>query len=416
MLSKISNITILILLIMFPLQGQKKLTLDQCVLLALKNNPLIQSFIHQHRSYLARINQAKAIPQPEISLDYDLQPELFNFKDSGESYIGINQLIEFPGRRMLRGKVAKKDAEAFLCEFESVKCELIFQVKKAFFQLLSVFKNREYVGENFKLAGDFMTKANEKYLSGDVAKIEVLRAKVEAAKAENELKVAQNQIKLAKASLNFYLARDKFQAIEIKGDLKRKFLNLDLSYLIKKALAFRPEIKKVKVLLEKEKLNKKQSTLGFLPDFSLGLARHRIFGEENTWDINLSFEIPVFFWQKQKGEIAEASSNIESLKSELSYVELNVTLEVENAHQNAISCQNQITLFEEEILKEAEEVYRMSMISYREGKVGSLELMDARRTLIELKKAYAETLLNYQLALVELEKFVGTALEGEKND
>ena len=92
-------------------------------------------------------------------------------------------------------------------------------------------------------------------------------------------------------------------------------------------------------------------------------------------------------------------------------MELSVSLEVENAFHNAISFQDQIEFFEKEVLKEADEVYRMSMISYKEGKIGSIELITSRKTLIELKQSYAETLLNYQLALAELEKFVGGYFE-----
>ena len=100
----------------------------------------------------------------------------------------------------------------------------------------------------------------------------------------------------------------------------------------------------------------------------------------------------------------------------LKYLELSVALEVENAYYNAISLQNQIQLFEKEVLDEAEQVYQMSMISYQEGKIGSIELIESRRSLAELKQAYAETLFNYQLALAELEKSLGTSIKEIKND
>jgi cobalt-zinc-cadmium efflux system outer membrane protein len=127
--------------------------------------------------------------------------------------------------------------------------------------------------------------------------------------------------------------------------------------------------------------------------------------------------LPLFFWQKQRGEVAEAKANIEAVKSELEYLRLNISLEVENAFLDAVSFRNQIDLFEEEVLTEAEQVYEMSMISYKEGKTGSIELIESRRTLIELRGLYAEALFNYCLSLAELEKFVGTKIyDGGKND
>jgi outer membrane protein TolC len=396
-----------------PAWGQEALplTLDQCISIALKKNPLIQSYNHQYRASQARTSQAYAFPQPAISLDYDLQPKAFNFKDSDEQYIGISQLIEFPGRRLLRGKIAKKESNEFLCDVELARLDLVFQVKNAFYQLLQEQENAKYAKENLTHAADFLNKAKEKYESGDVSKLEVLRARVEAARAKNQEKVAVNKIKLAKSRLNFVLARDKYTPINIRGILKKSPLHLDLNQLVNRALQHRPEIKKAKLALERERLNRTQAYLGYLPDLSLGVSKHRVTGEPSTWDVSMEFQVPLFFWQTRKGEVAEANANILSQKQETRYMELSVSLEVENAFHNAISFQDQIEFFETEVLKEAEEVYRMSMISYKEGKIGSIELIQSRKTLIELKQSYAETLFNYQLALAELEKYVGGPFE-----
>ncbi len=409
-------IVILTFLLVQPTQGQdtEPLTLDQCLSIALKKNPMIQSYFHQYKAALARVNQAKAFPQPEISLDYDLQPKLFDLKNSGEQYIGVSQLIEFPGKRSLRGKIAKKESDEFLCEVELAKLEMAYMVKEAFHQLLLEKENGKYAEENLTHAVDFLEKAKEKYDSGDVSKLEVLRARVEAARAENQKKVALNKIKLAKSKLNFVLARDKYQPIEIRGTLKKSLPHLELDQLVTRGLQLRPEIKKAGLALKREKLNRTNAYMSYLPDFSLGAARHRVNGEPSTWDVTLSFQVPLFFWQPKKGEIAEAKANILAQTQELKFMKLSISLEVENAFHNAGSFRDQIEFFEKEVLKEAEEVYNMSMISYKEGKIGSIELIESRKTLIELKKCYAEALLNYQLALAELEKFVGGTIGGEE--
>ena len=89
-------------------QTQKKdnnvLTLEECISITIQQNPLVLSSLQQCMASLARINQAKAFPQPTIDFDSDLQPKFFNFKDSGESYFGLSQSIEFPGKRYIRGK------------------------------------------------------------------------------------------------------------------------------------------------------------------------------------------------------------------------------------------------------------------------------------------------------------------------
>ena len=67
------------------------------------------------------------------------------------------------------------------------------------------------------------------------------------------------------------------------------------------------------------------------------------------------------------------------------------------------------------MLTQAEEVYNMYLFSFQEGEIGGIELIEARRTLLETRKSYADALFNYDAALAALEKSLGSqSLEGEK--
>jgi outer membrane protein TolC len=390
------------------------LTLKQCLSIAMKQNPLILSSWQQYQASLARIKQAKAFSQPALDYDSDLQPKFFNFKDSGESYFGLSQSFEFPGKRQTRGKIASQESNELRADIDLLKLDLVFQVKQAFYGLLLAQEKLKYAQLDLELSQDFLQKAELKFDAGDVAKVEVLRAHVEASKAANEAKIAETEVTLAKALLNFLLARKKYESLDIRGELKRPFISLKVEELKQKALLYRPEMKRINFSLTKESLLKTQGYLSYLPDFDLGVSRHRIEGEETTWDVTLSFPIPLFFWQPKTGEIAEAQANIESLKREVEHLKNAISLEVEEAYMNAITAENQIELFEEEILTQAEEVYNMFLFSYQEGEISSIELIEARRTLIEARKSYADALYNYEAALAALEKSVGQRLEGEE--
>ncbi|NIM57436.1 MAG: TolC family protein [Candidatus Aminicenantes bacterium] len=390
------------------------LTLEQCISIALQQNPLILSSLGQYQASRARISQARALPQPSIYYDSDLQPKFFNFKDSGESYFGLTQSIEFPGKRLLRGKIASKESSEIMADIDLLKLDIVFEVKRAFYSLLLAQEKLKYAQQDLELAQDFFKKAQLKLRAGDVAKVEVLRAGVEASKAANEVRSAENKVRLAKAMLNFLLARKKYTPLEISGKLKRPSADLGIDELIKRALSLRPEIKGINFSLERENLVKKQAYLSYLPDFDLGVSKHRLVGEGTYWDITISFPIPLFFWQPKKGKIAEAKANIESLKKEVEHLINTITLEVEEAYMNALTTDNQIKLFEGEMLSQAEEVYKMFLLSYQEGEIGGIELIEARRTLLETRKSYSDALYNYDLALAALEKSIGQSLEGNK--
>jgi outer membrane protein, heavy metal efflux system len=392
------------------------LTLEQCVGLALEQNPLLQSSQQIYQASLARIHKAKAFSQPNIDFDSDLQPNLFDFNGSKESYLGLSQDFDFPGKRSKRGKIATRESLEIQADIGLLKLDVTYQVKEAFYGLLLAQQILKYAEQDLELSRDYLQKAEIKHEAGDVAKVEVLRARVETAKAANSVRAADNEVRLGKARLNFLLARKKNEPLEIMGDFQKNIPLLSLEELKQKAMAFRPEISRLGFSLEKEDLRKSLAQMSYLPDFSLGISRHSFSGLPTTWDFTLSFPIPLFFWQPQKGEIAEAQANLEALRREREHLINAIALEVEEAYANAMMTRNQIELFEKEILAQAEEAYNMFLFSFQEGEIGGIELIEARRTLIEARKSYADALLNFSVALAALEKSVGQKLEVDTHD
>jgi cobalt-zinc-cadmium efflux system outer membrane protein len=392
------------------------LTLSQCLEISLSQNPLWLSAEEDYQAALARVRQAKAFAQPRLEYDSDLQPKPLNFRRSGESYFGVSQFIEFPGKTLLRGKIASLEAQEVLADKHLLRLELEFLVKEAFYGVLLAQEKQMHARQDLDLARDFLRKAEAKFQAGDVARMEVLRAGVEASKAATALKLAETDILLAKSRLNFLLGRAKSEPVEIRGDLVREPIPIDTETLRLRALAVRPELAKVRGQLEKETKRKTFGVMNYLPDFDLGFARHRLVGQSSTWDFTLSVGVPLFFWQPAHGEIAEARANIRSLSKQQEDLINRVGLEVEQAALNAKTSAQQIAMFQSDILTQAEDVYNLVLFSFQEGETSGIELIEARRTLIESRKAYADALYNFSVTLAALEKSVGEPLAGGDHD
>ena len=392
--------------------GPQALTLEQSIELSLARNPLWLSAEDDYQASLARVRQAKEFAQPNLDFDSDLQPGLLSFRQAGESYLGVSQTIDFPGKRSLRGKIAALESREYLADKDRLRLDLVFQVKDAFYSVLLAAEKRSYALQDLELARDFLGKAEAKFEAGDIARVEAVRAGVEVSKAATAVKLAENDVLLAKARLNYFLGRNKFEPLEVAGGLARAPVSIDRESLVQQAIQFRPETVKAAARLEGESGRKKEAALSYLPDFDLGVSRHRITGEATTWGFTLSFPIPLFFWQPARGRIAEARANIMSLERQSEDLRNLIALEVEQACLGAAAAGSQISLFEKEILTQAEDVYNLILFSFEEGEIGGLELIDARRTLVEARKAYADALYTYNMTLAVLERSVGRPLEG----
>jgi outer membrane protein TolC len=391
-----------------PLQGQEHaLTLNECVSLAMVENPLIRSGRELYQASLARIRQARAFPQPSLDIDSDLQEEFGDFTRGGERYVGISQTIPFPGRTYLQGRVAQQESNEVSTAIDLVTLDVTFQVTEAFYAVLLALEQLNYAEQNRGFAQDFLEMTQLKFEAGDVPRVEVVRASVEAATAANQLRRAQNEVRLAKARVNFLLGRPTSSPLELEGELKTEPVPYDLEQVTAWALEARPEIRRINHAIQRESLVRTQAFASYLPDFDVGVARHKAVGEETTWDVTLSLALPVFFWQPVRGEIAEADANLRALREEAEYLMNAISLEVEEAYVGLTAADNQIRLFEEEILAQAEEAFQMYLFSYEQGEIGGFELIEARRTLNDARTSYVDALYNYDVARAAIERSIG---------
>ncbi len=401
------------LVILFPgsLLGQfadtEILTLDQCLALALELNPLILSAIHSHRASVARVDQATSFPVPSIDFESDVQPQPLNFVRAEEAYLGTSQTFEFPGKRALRGKIADRESREIREDIELLKLDLAFLVKEAFYSLLLAQEQVRYAQRDQELSEEFLNNAELKQTAGDVARVEVLRAQVEALRAANAVKVAANNVSLSKARLNYLLARGKYTPLQIAGDLRVPFVELDLEQLKQEAVSLRPEIKRISISMEREEYKKDQARLSNYPDFDVGISYHYMKDFPTSWAFSISVPLPFLFKKQQKAEFAEAQANTLALRREAENLRNAIQLEVEEAYMNSLTAKNRIQLLRDEILPQAEEVYNMLLFSYQEGDIGGIDLIESRKTLNEARKSYADALFEYARDLAVLDKAVG---------
>ena len=74
------------------------------------------------------------------------------------------------------------------------------------------------------------------------------------------------------------------------------------------------------------------------------------------------------------------------------------------------SARKRVELFEDGILHEAERGTEVAGRSYVEGKVSYLELLDAQKTLSEVREEYVAALFYFRTAFYRLERATGGPL------
>ncbi|ODT03018.1 MAG: hypothetical protein ABS52_11310 [Gemmatimonadetes bacterium SCN 70-22] len=131
-------------------------------------------------------------------------------------------------------------------------------------------------------------------------------------------------------------------------------------------------------------------------------------GDQNTVIAGLSFPLPLF--DQNRGEVRRANAEAAAAELELAWRERQVTAEVAAAHQAARLMVERRTHLGDSVVARAEEARRIALAAYREGATSLLQVIDASRTLADLRSAYYQVLVAERESLLELELLSGAEL------
>jgi cobalt-zinc-cadmium efflux system outer membrane protein len=120
--------------------------------------------------------------------------------------------------------------------------------------------------------------------------------------------------------------------------------------------------------------------------------------------------LPLFFWQHAKGDIAESKHHEQELAAAYRDLRAQVTQDVRSAYATASTSLRQVIFLRDQLVPSAREAFRVASISYSLGGSSALEVIDARRTLLDAESQLADALAAANIARADLERALGVPL------
>jgi cobalt-zinc-cadmium efflux system outer membrane protein len=386
-----------------PSPGDDGFTLEQAVTVALKNNPRVLSALKEAEASLGRRLQLEAIPDPEVLFSDEGLGFGRRLKVEGEKEIslGIQQSLEFPGKRALRSRVGKYGERIALLEVERAKLVVGAEVKRAYYKTVLSSKTVSSLEGTLALLDRFIETAAARYQAAAVPYLDVLRARVEKARAQNELLEGRNELRTDKVRLNILMGRRGDDPLELMTGLAFVPPAGDLAGVREEALSTRPSLKIAGLKLERAIAGLMLSRKNLLPDFSVGLFSPSL--RANAWGFAVGITVPLYWWKKQKGETIEAAAekDIEVLSRDSA--ERRLLARIEEAYSNMTTAAEQAKVFKEKLLGEVESELQLSLTSYGLGKTEALDLLDISRTYRTTQLEYLKALYLYLVSAADLE-------------
>jgi outer membrane protein TolC len=391
----------------------KELTLTEAIEIGLKNNPGIKSARENISAAKGRFWSGISLPAPEIGVSYEYTPVNKSLRNFSERTFEVSQSFEFPSNYFLRGSKFSKEEEIAFYGLKRTEIIISAQIKSAYYNVLAKKELFGIAEENRKIAEDFSKKAEIRYNVGEGTNLERLTAKVQFTEASNNLEVANNELRTANAELNFVLGYGKRtdEIFSLSDSLTYSPTEkLAFEELYNMSLSVNQQIKISELNVNTSSIDKSLAWSSLLPNFNLAYFRQTRDGDNGFYGASFGISVPLWFLFENRGQIQEATANVNIAESELQLTKNEVYLRLRSAFNDYENDLRQVNLYISDILPQAEEVYRSASASYDAGEITYIEFLQARQTLIGAYSNYTNVLFNYYRSIFTLEETVGQSL------
>jgi cobalt-zinc-cadmium efflux system outer membrane protein len=387
-----------------------RLTRRQAIAEALNRNAQLEVARQQTAQSRARRVEAIAVPDPMLAASYDASPGPFTFGTAASRNVGIAMDLPFPTKFYLRNRVAEGDIGSFEANYRLQTQVIGTLTSQQYDSLLVARKHRDVLLEGRGLSADFLKRTEARYTAGTAAKLDVIKAQVDVAQADNDLIANERDIANAQAGLNRLMGRVIGAPIAPVDTLAVPPPLPDSITIEQTALRNRPELTQLESQQRGAAANTSLLRQFWIPDLLFGVSRDYAQPGSPLFSTGISMPIPAFFWFHSRGEIAESRYHEQELAASYRDLRAQVTQDVRSAFANASTALRQVIFLRDQLVPSAREAFRVASVSYSLGGSSALEVLDARRTLLDAESQLADALASANIARSDLERALGVPL------
>lgn len=385
-------------------QEPKPLSLHDAITLAMEGNPRIRQAQQGVVASEGRALQAWAVSRPELSATWTGIPSGLRIGQAEEREIGMSQAFEFPGKRWLRGQAGDQDVELTQAQLERLKVLIAARVKQLYYAALAPQTEIENLESVRDLLSGFVESTLTKYQSGEIPFVEVLRFKVELARLNNDLIEARRRQAVRLRELNLLLGQPPDAGFVLTERLAFTPFFKTLEEIETEAFRSSQALRIAQVATRQSGQHLQLARMGYTPDFRIGMFAFETPGAgSDGWTAEIGLEIPLWGWWEQKGKIQEARAMQESRLIQQETLERAVRGTVASSFERVKAAEAQVRLFQTSLLADTGDALQSAITEYQFNRIDALSLLDIYRTYKTTQIEYTRSLLNYQIALANLE-------------
>lgn len=394
----------------FPRETDGVLTLRDALRLAMMRNPEIAQSGWDVRSAEAKQLQAGLPSNPKLGFERAnvLGTGAYAGSAMAESTISLSQEIPLAGKLTKRKELAALDVELSQWDLEAKRLETYSEVSSRFIEVLAAQEKVALAEQALGLAMRQAEMVMARVRAGAIPPSETAKAEVQVANARLELRSAQRGLLQAKVALAATWGNPSPRFARANGDLgvlpepPAQETLLALVDQTPDVVRWTTELGQRQAALE---LAKAES----VPNVEVGAGVRR-FNESDEQAYLFQINVPLPIFDRNQGGIAEARYKQAKALRQMEAAQVRTKAALIDAHQRLTKAWDEAHALKEEVLPAARASYEATSRAFQYGKSDFLNVIEARRTLIEAESRYIDALASYHQAAYQAEKLAGRNL------
>ena len=386
---------------------------------------LVDEALHHNREVLAAQKkyeaagqmpaQASALADPTVSVGYTANGAPYPVAGIGREVtsnagVMVSQELPFPGKRPLRGEIAAKEASAQYQEYLAVRLNVTARLKQAYHELHHANVSITFVARYQELLQKILRISEARYAVARAAQQDIFKAQTQFAIFETQLVRYQQERDSKEIEINALLNRQHGGHIDVPEEMNPGELTASLDDLLAGARVHAPRLAREQKMVERSDLASALARKGYYPDYTVSGGYFNQGGMPPMWQFRVDFKFPAWNRTKQNAEVAEKAFS--ATEARYNYEAAGVALEgrIREQYTLAATARKLLDLYQKSVVPGSQLALESSMASYETGTLDFLSLFSNFMNVVEYELMYHEEIMQFHVALANLEELTGMPL------
>lgn len=322
--------------------------------------------------------------------------------------VSIDQAFPVTGRLRLERKLTSQLVASAELEVREVERQLVVRAMSSAVELLALEQQRELRKRQTKLADELSKFAKSRADAGELSALDAAQAQVDTQRLLLEARRIETQRVGLLGELKPMIGLKPNDALTITGQLPKPSTAVSGS-----TWQHRADYQLAKRKLEAAGTDSELATARKWEDVTAGVfaAQERqdvgANSTESTGFVGFRVSIPLPFWNRNQGEIAEKKASSTRAQLEVEALETQILAESETAVQEMAANAKLISETTDKLLPLVVEQTTKLEKAYETGQVDLITLLRAREQRLQLEAASLDALRDFHLARIRYEAATG---------